>query len=178
MSWGPLLCSASREACMLSCWGVCDFSCMPLGANASRRAPGAAGILPSTLVRRRGDGDASRPATQGESRNAGIGACAPGGGQTERLSPVVEVHPLGPSFSTDSAPAGVDTHTAHLRQVNHEPSLAHRGARDIVAATPYRYQKMVGAGEIDSLDHVGSPSAAGDKRGLAVKHTIPDSVGL
>jgi hypothetical protein len=53
------------------------------------------------------------PAAQGQSRNAGIGACAPSGSQTERLGLMVEVHPLGPPFRTDSAFAGVDTHTAH-----------------------------------------------------------------
>jgi hypothetical protein len=78
------------------------------------------------------------PATQGESRNAGIRAGAPSGGQTERLGLMVEVDPLGPPFRTDSAPTGVDTYTAHPGQVNHEPPIAHRGARDIVAATPDR----------------------------------------
>src|SRR5215813_3892298 len=113
---------------------------------------------------------ASQPAdsgTQGESRNAGIGAGAPGGGQTERLGLVVEVDPLGPPFSPDGAPAGVNTYTAHPGQVNHEPPIAHRGARDIVAATPDRHQEMVSAGDIDGLNHIGDPGAAGDERGLA-----------
>src|SRR5262249_56557644 len=78
-------------------------------------------------------------AAQGESGNAGIRAGAPGGGQTERLGLVVEVDPLGPPFSTDCAPAGVDTHTAHLGQVNPEPPIAHPGARDIVHADPARH---------------------------------------
>src|SRR5262249_36925304 len=37
---------------------------------------------------------------------------------------------------------------------------------------------MVGAGEIDGLDYIGDPSAAGDERGLAVDHAIPDGAGL
>jgi hypothetical protein len=37
---------------------------------------------------------------------------------------------------------------------------------------------MVGTREIDGLDHVGDPSAAGDERGLAVDHAIPDGAGL
>jgi hypothetical protein len=118
------------------------------------------------------------PATQGESRNAGIGACAPGGGQTERLGLVVEVHPLGPPFSTDGTPTGVDTHTTHLGQIDHEPPIAHRSARDVVATATDRHQEMVGAGEIDGMDHVGDPSAASDERGLAVDHAVPDGAGL
>ena len=118
------------------------------------------------------------PATQGQARNAGIGAGAPSGGQTERLGLVVEVDPLGPPFSPDGAPTGVDTHTAHPGQVNHEPPIAHRGARDVVAAAPNRHQEMVGAGEIDGMDHVGGPNASGNERGLTVDHAVPDGASL
>jgi hypothetical protein len=118
------------------------------------------------------------PAAQGQARNAGIRAGAPGGGQTERLGLMVEVDPLDPPFSPDGAPAGVDTHTAHPGQVNHEPPIAHRGARDIVAATPDRHQEMVGTREIDGLDHIGDPSTAGDERRPTIDHAIPDGTGL
>jgi hypothetical protein len=43
-----------------------------------------------------------------------------------------------------------------------------------VAAAPDRHQELVGAGELDSLDHVGNPRAAGNERGLAVDHAIPE----
>ena len=105
------------------------------------------------------------PATQGESRNAGIGACAPGGGQTERLGLVVEVHPLGPPFSTDGAPTGVDTHTTHLGQID-EPPIAHRGARDVVATATDRHQEMVGVGELTAWITSATPAQRAMSAGL------------
>src|SRR5262249_26123756 len=56
--------------------------------------------------------------------------------------------------------------------------MAHRGARDVVAAAPDRYQELVRAREIDGLDHIGDPSTTGDEGGLAVDHAIPDGAGL
>ena len=35
---------------------------------------------------------------------------------------------------------------------------------DVVATAADRHQQMVGAGEIDGMDHVGHASAAGDER--------------
>jgi len=44
------------------------------------------------------------PATQGEARNAGIGAGAPGGGQPERLGLAVELAPGGATFGARGPP--------------------------------------------------------------------------
>jgi hypothetical protein len=47
-----------------------------------------------------------------------------------------------------------------------------------VAATTHRHQQLVGAGEVDRRDNIGDPSAAGDERGVAVDHAVPDLPGV
>ena len=118
------------------------------------------------------------PATaKGESGDAGRGDLAPGRGQAKGLRLVVELAPGEARLSTGCAAHGIDAHTLHAREVKHHAAVAHRVARDVMAAPAHRHQELVRAGEIDALDHVGNAGTAGDEGWAPVDHAIPDGAG-
>ncbi len=47
-----------------------------------------------------------------------------------------------------------------------------------MAAASHRHQQVVGPGEVDRRDDIGGPSTAGDERGVAVDHAVPDFAGV
>ena len=46
----------------------------------------------------------------------------------------------------------VDPDPLHRRQVNHQPAVAHGGARDVMTAAPYRQQQLVRRGEANRFE--------------------------
>ena len=116
--------------------------------------------------------------TQREARNARTGDQAPRCSQAEGLRLVIEVSPRGPALSAGRAAHRIDADAPHAREVDHQAALAYSDARDIVAAASYRHQQVVGPGEVDRRDDIGGPSTAGDERGVAVDHAVPDCAGV
>ena len=55
----------------------------------------------------------AKTAPQGQSPNAGIGVCTPGGGQAEGLCLPVKVPPFGAAFRPRRLRPRIDPHTGH-----------------------------------------------------------------
>jgi hypothetical protein len=111
---------------------------------------------------------------QGEASNAGRTGNAASGCQAEGMSFMVKVAPSRPTLSPSSVPHWINTNAVHSGQIDHDATIAYRKAGNTVATTTHRYQKIVGTGEIDGVNHIGNPSAAGDQRRVSVDHPIMD----
>jgi hypothetical protein len=72
----------------------------------------------------------------------------------------------------------VDTHPVHLREVDHEGTVADGLAGDVVAAAFDGDEQAVLAGELHAMHDVGGVDAAGDERRAAVDHAVPDLAGV
>ena len=80
----------------------------------------------------------------------------------------------------DRRPAGirVDLDVLHQREVDHEAVVADGIARDVVSASSDRDEQVVLARELDGLDDIFGRRAAGDQRGPAIDHGVPDLAHL
>lgn len=80
----------------------------------------------------------------------------------------------------DGRPADIRVHldALHQRQIDHEAVVADGIARDIVSAPSDRDDKVVLARELDSVNYIFRRRAAGNQRGLAVDHGVPDMACL
>ncbi len=106
--------------------------------------------------------------------------------------PVVELMPTGvarpwawvaasrsasvaPPSMVDAAPGGVHSRGLHLRQVDHEPVVAHGIAGDVVpAAADGEHAARCPARKFTARDDVRRAGAARDDRGTLVDHRVPD----
>jgi hypothetical protein len=90
---------------------------------------------------------------------------------------VVELLPQQSGLRPGRARCRIDLDALHRRQIDHEPAIAHRRSRNVVAAAPHRCQYLVRDGETDRLEHVGSARAVHDQGGPLVDHRVPDLPG-
>jgi hypothetical protein len=72
---------------------------------------------------------------------------------------------------------GVDLRAAQLREVEHEPVVADRQARDVVAAAAHGDAQVPRAGEREPCHDVGGPGAAHDRGRAPVDRGVPDGAG-
>jgi hypothetical protein len=94
--------------------------------------------------------------------------------QPERLRLVVELAQGKARLGPRPPPRRIHPHALHGRQVEHQAAVAHRLARDVVAAAAYREQEIVRVGEVDAPDHVGGARATNDQRWALVDHAVED----
>ena len=112
-------------------------------------------------------------AAQGEPGQAGVGHDARRHGQPEGLRLPVELAEPHPRLGPHRPVGQVDPHALHQRQVDHQPVVAHRQAREAVAAAPDRHGEPDPAGEADGVDDVRHAGAAGDQRRVPVDRPVP-----
>src|SRR5262249_53591191 len=117
-------------------------------------------------------------APQGEAGDARVGISATGGGQAKGLCLMVEFPPLDAALGPSRTPGRVNPDALHPAQVNHQATVAHAVARDVMAAAAHRHQQLVGTGEVDRVDYIGGASAAGNECRPLVDIGIPDLAGL
>src|SRR4029077_14177762 len=111
---------------------------------------------------------------KGKSGYPGVAHDSAGGGQTVRLSLVVDVAPQRTTLHPGPAVGGIDSHAPHGREVDDDSVVANGGARHVVASAAYGDLQIVVAGETHGRDHVGGPDASGDQARAPVDGTIPD----
>jgi hypothetical protein len=85
-----------------------------------------------------------------------------------RGTPPLKTSPLGAGRAAD----GIDANPLHPREVNDEPTVASGVAHNVVTATANGDEELVGAGEIDSANHVSHSGAADDHAGMLVDHGV------
>lgn len=130
------------------------------------------------------DGHAVLPAQPAETaakRQAGhprSRVYAQGRGKAMRLRGRVEVGQGAAGL--DGRPAGNRVHpdALHQRKINHQAAIADGIASDVVPAAANRYEEAVLAGESHCGDDVFRRNTAGDHRGSAVNHGVPNLARL
>jgi len=113
-------------------------------------------------------------APEGEARYAGYRDHPEGGRQPERLRLVVELAQSEPGLGFGGASDGVYADALHGREVQHQPAVAHRLARDAVPAAADGERQVVGAGKLDPSHHVGHARTSDDQGGATVHHAVED----
>ena len=99
--------------------------------------------------------------------------------ETVRLSFVVDVGPGRSGADGGAAGARIQANLVQPREIDHDPAVAGREARNAVTAAADGDGQVVAAREADGRDHVGRTGAADDKRGSAmVVVAVPDAAGL
>ena len=114
----------------------------------------------AVLAHQPADAAAEREAADAGGRDEPAGRCEP-----VCLGLVVDVGPDRAAADRRAAGGRVDANAAHRREVDHDPVVARREARDAVAAAAYGDREVVAARETDRRDHVGGAGAADDERG-------------
>ena len=112
-------------------------------------------------------------AAEGEPAHAGVGDEAARRRQAERLRRGVNVAPRRAALDRCAPPFWVHAHVAHGRQVDHQRTIAHRVAGDVVSATPDGNGEAVRPGDLDGRDDVGHVRDPDDDRGSTVDHRVP-----
>jgi len=70
---------------------------------------------------------------------------------------------------------GIPCRNARLREIaDHQPAVADRVARDIVAAAAHRHQQAVISGKIHGGNHISGSGAAGNNGGPVADHRVVD----
>ena len=82
-----------------------------------------------------------------------------------------------PRFRPGDARFGVNPHTLHRRQIDHDAALADAFAGNVVTATPHRRQQLIVPGQVDRVGHVRRALALHDQRRPFVDHAVPDLAG-
>ena len=112
-------------------------------------------------------------AAQAETANARVTHDAARGCQTVCLGLEVDVTPQGATLDVCDALDRIDGDSAHRREVDHDPVVAHRGAGHAVAPTSYGDLEVAVAGEAHRGGHVGGTAAAGDQSRAPVDGAVP-----
>ena len=91
--------------------------------------------------------EVTEPAAQGQPADASVADDAAGGSEAVGLGGPVEFAPEHPAGCGGGLCLRVDANRLHVREVDHQPALAHRQAGDGVAAAADRHLEVVLAGE-------------------------------
>jgi hypothetical protein len=95
-------------------------------------------------------------------------------GEAVRLCRRVEVAEGAARLDRRAAGFRVHPNALHRREVDHEAFIADSISRDVMPAPADRDEHAFLARELNGLDHIFRPRAAGDERGPAVDHGVPD----
>ena len=117
-------------------------------------------------------------AAQAEAADSGVAHDAAGGSEAVGLRLVIDVAPQGAALNESRALDGIDRDSAHRRQVDHDPAVAHCGAGDVVTAAANGDLEVVVAGEPHGCGHVGGAATAGDQSRAPVDGAVPDGAGI
>ena len=109
-----------------------------------------------------------------EPANTGLGNQPARCGKTESLGFSVHIGPSGTAFDHGDAPHRVDMHGAHLREVDHDASVANSMAGDVMPAAPDRHGQALGSREAHGPDNIRRASASGNGGGASVDHRVPE----
>ena len=82
---------------------------------------------------------------------------------------------MAPAWTRAVQCARVDIDPAHRRQVDHETAIARGETGDVVRASTYCDNEIVGAREAEALKDVRHAAAAGDGSRPPVDHAVPDA---
>ena len=125
-----------------------------------------------------GQAEAARhaPESAAQRQAAGAGMRDRAGGRDEakwqRLA--IEIAEERSAAGAREPLARIDAHAAHQGQVDHEPVVAHRLAREAVAAAAHGHEQLVRAREVHGAHDVRGAQAAGDHRGTTIEHAVED----
>src|SRR5262245_66487417 len=98
--------------------------------------------------------------------------------QPEELGLAVELAPEHTCLRARGAGRRIDPDSLHPREVDDEPSVTERVARDSVAARAHTDQQITLACEADRGDNVRHAGAAGNASWTAVDRAVPDRASL
>src|SRR4029450_4006425 len=107
--------------------------------------------------------DPADATSQCQSRHPSVGDDTGRGRQPENLSGTVEIAQCCTTVYTSGLLCRVHLNASHPSQVDHQATLGHSLARDIVAAGTYRDEKVVIPGKRHCADHVGRAGAVDDE---------------
>src|SRR5262245_25093475 len=91
---------------------------------------------------------------------------------------MIQVGPRRARFDAGVAPRRIDPDTFHAGEIDHDPTVAERGAGNVVARSPHSGQQIALTGEVDSRHDVRHTGAADDRCWPSVDHPIVDSANL
>ena len=117
-------------------------------------------------------------AAEREAGDTGIADRAAGRREAERLRLAVELSPAQARFRARGAGDGVDPEALHLGEIDDDPVVARRLARDVVGAAAHGNRQPLVARERDGGHDVHRAAAARDHRRALVDHRVPDAARL
>jgi hypothetical protein len=98
-------------------------------------------------------------------------------GQPKRLRLFVEVRQRSAGLDPSGAGRRIDPHRFHQGEINEETAVAHRIARDVMAAAAHRNEQLFIARELDRIDDIRGPKAPHHQAGPSIDHGVPDGAG-
>ena len=113
-----------------------------------------------------------------ESDHAGRRDAAAGDREPELLRLAVELTPVDARLDARGAALRIDAHSFQCAQIEHDPAVAAREARDRVAAAAECEREAGQPRQPDRADHVRRAGRAQDRRGAAVEHPVENLSGL
>ncbi len=90
------------------------------------------------------------------------------------LSRGVEVGQDATGLDLRAAGVHLDANIFHEREIDHESVIANGVAGDVMSTAPDRDDQLLLVPELDRLHDIFGRGAAGDNRGFAVDHGVPD----
>src|SRR5205823_14717207 len=85
-------------------------------------------------------------------------------GKAEELRLSVHVAQRGAAGDTYGPRRRIHVHSSHLRQVDHQATVVHGVAGDVVPASLDRQEEIVVPREVDGVDDIGGARALSDQR--------------
>jgi hypothetical protein len=119
--------------------------------------------------------DPAEAAAEREAGDPGERDVAGRGGEAVLLRRTVELPQQDARLSARDPVLGVHLHALLPGEVDDHSVVAHRVARDVVAAAAHGDREPMTAGEAQRGDHVVFRRAPRDQRGAPVDHPIPDA---
>jgi hypothetical protein len=119
----------------------------------------------------------SHPAAEREPSHPRVTDDADRARETERLRLTIELAEERPAVHLRRPSRGIDAHTPHQGQVDHDAVVAGRETADAVTAGPDRDRQVLLASEADRADDVIHAFATSDDRRSAVDHPVPHDPG-
>ena len=87
---------------------------------------------------------------------------------------MIKVSKTGPWFDIGTAFPGINPDRFHVRQIDHQTTIANRIPGNIMPAAAHRQKQVMLPGQIDRTDHVADTGATDNHAGSSIDHSIPD----
>ena len=120
----------------------------------------------------------AEPAAERVAGNPGRRDRASGHGEAVCVRLAIELTPRHAALGAQRACLRVDVDPRHLRQVDHQSSVRHRSAGDVVAAAANGDPEAARPRERESIHDVRRPAAARDDGGPTVDQAVVDPPGV